>query len=496
MKANGFYLLFLPAGPGNQSGAPAYWLTEIATGQTLQWKPLAASMMRLNPDGTVDLFPQTANQNWRNSTIVVDMRPTWPWIIQSIVLNAVNGLAWFSFLIAASSGREHYVKDMAILLFVSNAVLIAAAAIGYRLINDRVASMTSFCNLPQIFVVIFGLIFREDKLFSVLLLYGILGFCFQMVRIYVLYSGSKLTDGLLAVVGSNSFLALLLCCAAAFFRRRVLRNASNLVMDDKLQYDRVWLTMLANPDSVLLLCKLKSIADSLVTSNFKGPFCLFPKSWSRHTVSLKQPNQNLKQLGTFINGHSHSFTMNSKTTIISNICKWINFEANFTTLPILYKSGEPIDSLDQLFAQAHLLAPILQVKVAVWASRSGGLFQMGRPTASLQLEVLRETGVTGHCGQLAGYETKSESPVLKDDTSVKGVLRAMEKIVRSYGQVAYWIEMRLLSSRFGELRDEADGVQFLLVAELCLSRKKFCASGLGLKHSCGLNHKNLILHAF
>lgn len=79
---------------------------------------------------------------------------------------------------------------------------------------------------------------------------------------------------------------------------------------------------------------------------------------------------------------------------------------------------EPVRSLDQLFCQASCLSPILREKVRVWAQAVGGT-------------VLRARGDREHV-----YVQPAGGVEIVKLGNIKSVGRAVEKLYRSYDQVA------------------------------------------------------------
>ena len=83
-----------------------------------------------------------------------------------------------------------------------------------------------------------------------------------------------------------------------------------------------------------------------------------------------------------------------------------------------------ISSLDQLFAQAHCLHPLLICKVREWARTTGGCVKIRR-------------------GETCTYERYSELGINElahiEWCKVKTLQRAIEKAVRAYGQVRHCV---------------------------------------------------------
>jgi hypothetical protein len=81
--------------------------------------------------------------------------------------------------------------------------------------------------------------------------------------------------------------------------------------------------------------------------------------------------------------------------------------------------GQPVRSLDQLYVQATCLHPILMRKVQVWAAASRGCFPLA----------------TGHEYKEYAAAAEEDLPPEMKFARVKAIPRAIEKLVRAYGQV-------------------------------------------------------------
>eukprot|EP00961_Rhodomonas_salina_P081376 1094053-Rhodomonas_salina.1 len=89
---------------------------------------------------------------------------------------------------------------------------------------------------------------------------------------------------------------------------------------------------------------------------------------------------------------------------------------------LAHAEGKPVESLDQLYAQAEVLQPLLKKKVQRWAAQSEGGFPLRQPAgkvAEWQFLVDRH-----------GSEDKAAQHVKW--AAVKDLSRAKEKLVRSY----------------------------------------------------------------
>ena len=179
---------------------------------------------------------------------------------------------------------------------------------------------------------------------------------------------------------------------------RVLNKSRLLVHSDRIFYDNVWTEILRREETMGELMRLKELSDQL-------------------RIDEAVPTQLLRRLSTISNARSLArrsiLSLHALVDIIDNY------------------SGTRVDSLDQLYFQAHCLHPILLDKVKKWAIASSGLFP-----------VRSESEDSDH--SRAGVNYIKWTEIERDPSiasrvcwaKVKSVERAIEKIVRTYKHVS------------------------------------------------------------
>ena len=248
-------------------------------------------------------------------------------------------------------------------------------------------------QLPGLMMLAVGLGWWEERFVSVLL-----GACAVDACMYLaaeVHSGGLTSAALdaLSLDGPYSVLAV----GLVLWRRLAIRRARRLVADDLDRYATAWAAVSAQEGGDLLELRTAVQQIAAARSDAEAParqMCGGPALDRARTGWL----QNLVVLGR-------------RATPGSGGC--------CGAASGVYGAGEglPADSLDQLFAQAALLHPVVVAHVRVWAAGSGGMIRCGREGRELM-----RVGVAAAVGE-------------EQWARVKSVQRAIEKCVRCYGQV-------------------------------------------------------------
>jgi hypothetical protein len=197
------------------------------------------------------------------------------------------------------------------------------------------------------------------------------------------------------IVQSITMVALLLGCSIQLFRWRALNNARRLVCKDKATYSVVWAALISQQQNLVHLDNLKREIDLLQT-------CLTTSPPNQISEYVPCPS---KQQSWFLQEAFRAFNVQ---------------------LPFCVSTGcRYLDNLDQLYVQATCLNPVLIDKTKEWAGLSKGLFLT--------------SNWHGTKGWMSTEDMEFESKTKCSNTNkwcnIKTVHRAVEKAVRSYGQV-------------------------------------------------------------
>jgi hypothetical protein len=166
------------------------------------------------------------------------------------------------------------------------------------------------------------------------------------------------------------------------------------ILHDKQQYDKVWEVLIQNVESLESLQQLASQTEKLVRLQSGG------NVQGRRNV----PRQ--------YNRERDALILTSKSCSARNS---INVK-----IPVQLDLERPVKSLDQLYVQASCMHPILLGKVKSWALASNGMFQV---EGSHEYRLLEASGKSSNDGICSLKFAK-----------LKSTGRAIEKVVRSYGQ--------------------------------------------------------------
>ena len=169
------------------------------------------------------------------------------------------------------------------------------------------------------------------------------------------------------------------------------------ILQDKQRYDKIWDFLMQSVESLDSLQQLVSQTENMVRLHSGGNGqgrCNIPRQYNRERESEA------------LTGKSCS----AKNRLTVEISVKMDLE-------------RPVRSLDQLYVQASCMHPILLGKVKSWALASNGMFQV-----EVSHEYRRLEG--------AGKSPKDSKCNLKF-AKLKSTGRAIEKVVRSYGQVRH-----------------------------------------------------------
>ena len=183
---------------------------------------------------------------------------------------------------------------------------------------------------------------------------------------------------------------------------RVLASALRLVMEDKEVYDRLWGEIVLDPVALAGLVELRHKVE--LASALKDPTVLAGGPLQYAPQLLASLQRDAKRVR-----NSRSVSQVLVDQLVSrrlSAAKVIRIPA-FLNLGRMY-AGARVSSLDQLFAQARCLQPLLIRKVEEWALKSGGCVFVARS---------REAGAVGARHKYARYSE------VKDDASGGAVVR-------------------------------------------------------------------------
>ncbi len=392
--ANGYYFTLSNC---LMDACPVQWILEAYAEREEKWTTVGASTWRFN-SGSASLvfFPSIPfKSHLSNGTLVsVDYVADWKWCAQFLAVNAVCALGWLLMALYAVWKREEtgvvcWEMYLACLSIIYGGLCISNLSDG----NWREAVVDCLWIMPVV-TLSAGIHFFQNKLIYHLLMYGALQILAKICE-GTLFPLSKI-ELILNVLSSTGFVVGVTCLILLVFRRRIMYKSRLLVERDCCFYEQLWSEILQNSDSVQDLHRLK---DCVLGIRMEGSGGAVQLLRSCNFEAQAQASIASRSIQSF-----HSMFQDSET----------------------YSGHQKVDSLDQLYFQAHCLHPILLKKVENWAASWNG-----------QFPVRNEATGEVHFSKWTDIQEDSTSRSRVCWAKVKSVERAIEKIVRTYKHVSF-----------------------------------------------------------
>ena len=259
--------------------------------------------------------------------------------------------------------------------------------------------------MPECFVIPIGLAFFESKCIAFLLLFSAMGAMSSILVDCVVYG----QDG--KCFFNNNFQNIYIFMFAAAFslsvtfcHRLVREKARTLVLEDKLAYDILW---------------NKIAQESLAQSDLQ---CLYRLAES---VRCNKVQTDLRQHNaSFVTGREHILLQMLPSAHFRRLKRAACVIGISTEMFNIQEINARVNSLDQLFAQACCLHPLLIRKTKEWALKSEGcVLTTYRKDGQPQKQYTLYSSAQGKHGVHIHW------------CKVKSLQRSIEKIVRAYGKV-------------------------------------------------------------
>ena len=421
--ANGYFLVI---SCGDQAADPVRWVVEVTSDNGSSWLSVGASVWRPSDDGSQILFPWlrfntlTSMSNCSQvspqtgASILADARPSISWMLGSLGDKLGYAFFFFSFFLAGVLGHAGWMKGLWIGVLSSDLCFTIADIITITLVEQWFwrDAVIALLNAAGLIPLIIGSAFYEKYLISMLLAFGV-----YMIIVNVLPASIIFQDDWLQVLQgqllSLNTITVVFCVGALVSRHRALLRARSLILIDLKRYEAVWNEVCAAPGAETSLYRVNEEVKMLLLGDHQ-------------------------QQGTRVKGFAvqvapeiswvyqqHQITKSAHSTP--------NLDAGSRRGSAVQETLQEVSSLDQLFVQAKLLDPILRSKVLDWALVSKGCFPSNSHSQ----------------GNGNTYVCCTEGPM--ENTPIrwarlKSVERAVEKLVRAYGQVMTLILILNVSS--------------------------------------------------
>ncbi len=387
--ANGYF--FATSEGGSVAADPVAWVIDISRDNGTTWLEVGASAWRLSTFGNgLDLFPRLPYPTPaapRGAAVEMDHRQPFQMVIMSIY----GGFLWAVFLLsavaAARAGRAAAVRPLLVAFLLAAGGFLVASAAGLAYTHDWRGSVEAALFAVAQWALALAIALRECRLVAILCAYSVLYGAIIILGDALLYEAKWLSI-LLTVAQSHSAATAIFAAAVFWVRRGVLDRARRLVLADRARYDAVWTEIVAAPCAARALEDLHSTVEQLRARAASARAAA--RQLNRRALALLTQPGELEQMMDHVLGVSGTVD-----------------------------PANPVRSLDQLYVQATCLHPILMRKVRAWATASRGCF------------LRADGGGYVECAAAAAADPPMELKFAR----VKAVARAIEKLVRAYGQV-------------------------------------------------------------
>jgi hypothetical protein len=375
---------------------PARWRVDVLADDGDTWALWAVQVWRIDATGTRRLYPEidAAPTLPLGTRVMVDLRIKWPWVFNWVVPNACLAAGGFIMAAAGACDAEHLVRPAAVAATVAAAGSWAAAAVGFWWDGELRQAAAVFSLLPPSALITAGAV-QEARVILFLLLYSLTSFAGYWIRDCWLYPSPWLPS-LRAALATPAAISLAFVAAMTLSRRAARNAAQSLVLQDWARYDAAWATVVQDPASRAAAGALANIITNLFHS--KAPSsparraslppdpcqaeseCRYSrqmqqcKPWSASSTGdlpwlpspwvsgsfRASPTGSLASVFRQYNRLRIGGILMNLTSMRSDGCAGgINWEMGVGDCGMAgcVDQSAPVDSLDQLYAQVHSVAP-------------------------------------------------------------------------------------------------------------------------------------------
>jgi hypothetical protein len=258
---------FFNTGGGPPGRDPVRWRVDVSADGGGEWAAWAASVWRVDSAGVRRLYPQLAAERTGQQKRQVDLRITWPWVLNWVVPNACLATGGFLMAAAGACDAEHWVRPAAVAATVAAAGSWAAAAVGFWWDGDLRKVAAVLALLPPTVLISAGAA-QEARIILFMFLYSLTSFFGYWIRDYWLYPSPWL-PALRAALVTPAAICLAFATAMTLSRRSAHLAAQQLVRQDWARYDAAWATIISDPSARAAAEALATIVSDL--SNQKAP---------------------------------------------------------------------------------------------------------------------------------------------------------------------------------------------------------------------------------
>mmetsp|Transcript_60146 Transcript_60146/g.159854 ORF Transcript_60146/g.159854 Transcript_60146/m.159854 type:complete len:757 (+) Transcript_60146:2012-4282(+) len=380
--ANGYFFFTSTQSPAFD---PVRWVVSVATPNST-WRTVGASVWRWGMYSERELHPGMAFDTPvdRMRRIDLDLSMTWPVRLLTFTGGVEWALAFWSSVILAWTGREYLIKGLFSLIAAGDLVFIITAVVGFGIMGNTREVIFSVGILGLEFIMFLTFSIFESRVVTMLLAYSVLYVTVYSLEHYLLYN---VEDEDLAAKVFSSPVSVTTCVSLLllYFRFTTLRKSRRLISPDIKLYETMWSRLIYQNESKSQLEELqRAVSDAASKLQVEFP--------------MSQPRQKK---------HSSVSTFQQRELVGGELSEELG----------IFDRDNLISSLDHLFIQADCMQLVLLQKVKEWAMACGGMFPLKGSSEYVQI-----------CDVVANPQINIKF------AKMKSVARALEKVVRSYGQ--------------------------------------------------------------
>ena len=241
---------------------PSRWRVDLSADDGA-WTVWAAQVWRIDSAGALRMYQDidAAPTGPPGTRVLVDLRITWPWVLNWVVPNACLAAGGFVMAAAGACDAEQLVCPAAVTATIAASGSWIAAAVGFWWNGDaRKAAAVLVLLLPTFLMVACAA--HETRVILFLFLFSFTSFAGYWIRDCWLYPSPWL-PALRATLATPAAISLAFAVAMTFSRRAAHRAAQRLVLQDRVGYNTVWAAVMRDPASRIAAEALANIATNL-----------------------------------------------------------------------------------------------------------------------------------------------------------------------------------------------------------------------------------------
>ena len=319
VAADGYYFV---TGSGDAMLDPIQW--EVQAAVAGEWSNVGASGWRTDATGWPEFLPGLRFDTplARGQRVDVDLRPPWPSLVKSWLSSALWVAGLFCSVAVGVMGRQWAVRPVLVLTCLLSLSLTIICAAGFAAVGDSRSATSSALWVVSSTLLLVGLARFEAQIVAIFVAFALTYYVASLATDLAIYSPAiGLSAALYNLLPTPASATLLFALVIIVFRRRTLARARRLVLIDRSRYDALWADLAASPDAQRGLLAVRDHVRDLTT----GLAPEAPRQYNRE----RQPEETVPS----VVGPSGA--------------------------PVRLRGPTgPVDSLEQLFAQARATTPL------------------------------------------------------------------------------------------------------------------------------------------